>query len=343
VSPMTIRDIARISEVTVATVSRVINGSPLVKEETQAKVEAVIRENDFVPNPMARGLSTGVAESVTVILPDISNPFFAEVVKGISAEAEKFGLTTVLYDTDENPRREATALRNITRHHTRGIIITPVSDSAASGSTALELMTKRGIPVVLVDRDTPNSTFDGVFIDNVTGAREAVDALIESGHRKIAVVAGPTDSKPGRERLAGYQQALEEHGIRMDDRLVLQGDFRLDSGYTETLRLLSENLGVTAIFSCNNLMTLGVIKALREQGIAVPGGMGLVGFDEIPALDILGMPITHVARPTVEMGRIALSLLVDQMERGTGDNRLVQRVTLPPALVRQGSENMNKE
>ena len=335
---LTIRDIARMTDVSSATVSRVVNGSGLVKEETRVKIQRVISENAYVPNPMARGLSRGRPDTVTVVLPDISNPFFSEVVKGISAIADENHLKIILYDTDETLQRESAFLNGITPVHTRGIIIAPVSDSDDSDSSQLGLVSDRSVPVVLVDRDVKGSNFDGVFIDNIKGARDAVDALLAAGHTDIAIIAGPEGSKPGRERLIGYRNAIEGAGREVDESLICHGDFRLESGYQLTKDILSAARIPTAIFSCNNLMTLGVIKALRENQVSVPEDIALIGFDSIEMLDILGSPISHVARPTYEMGRIAMQLMLDQLEPSIQDDHKVQRVTLTPELVLQGSE-----
>lgn len=335
----TIKDIAKLSGVSQATVSRVINNPSSVKEETRRIVEQVIAENRYSPNAMARGLSMNESNTIGVVVPDISNPFFCEVIKGISAVADQNDLRIILCDTDENPKKEVAFLENLEQQKLKGIIITPISDSNEFDSEFSSIIEGVGIPIILVDRDVKYSNLSGVFIDNIKGAFDATSALINEGHKDIAVIAGPKTSKPGRDRLRGYIKAFEMNNIPVNEEYINYGDFRFESGYEITKKILNNGNRPTAIFSCNNLMTLGVLKAVRESNLRLPEDMALIGFDEIEHLDIMGFKISYVSRSTYSMGKIAMEILLEQFDSiKEKKENAVKRIILLPKLVLQGSE-----
>lgn len=343
---LTIKDIAKMAHVSPATVSRVLNHSAPVHEKTRKVIEQIISENHYSPNVLAQGLSQNQSNTVGVIVPDICNPFFCEVIKGISSVADQHDLQIILCNTDENPKKEAEFLVDLKQQKVQGIIITPISESNEFNLQYLNLLESIGTPIVLVDRDVKYSSFDGVFIDNVKGAFDAVSALIHEGHRKIAIIAGPKTSKPGRDRLRGYYKAFDLNHIPISESLIYYGDFQQESGYVLTQNILKLPDHPTAIFSCNNLMTLGVLKALREKSLRIPDDISLVGFDRIELLDILGYPISYITRQTDEMGQIAMNLLLERIEkkeRAEAEGDAMRRITLRPHLILKGSEKLSKK
>jgi LacI family transcriptional regulator len=198
-------------------------------------------------------------------------------------------------------------------------------------------------PITLIDRDVKYSNFDGVFIDNIKGAFDATEALIHEGHERIAIIAGPETSKPGRDRLRGYKKAHVRNDIFVNEELIFYGDFSLKSGYENAKKILKSELKPTAIFSCNNLMTLGVLKALRELNLKVPKDISLIGFDDIEVLEILGIEISAVSRPTFDMGRMAMEILIQQFNKSEKKkDNIVNRITLIPQLILRGSEKLVK-
>lgn len=343
---LTIKDIAKMAHVSQATVSRVLNHSAPVREETRKVIEQIISENHYSPNVMARGLSMNQSDTIGVVVPDICNPFFCEVIKGISAVADQHDLRIILCDTDENSKKEAEFLVNLKQQKVRGIIITPISETNEFNSQYLNLLESIGTPIVLVDRDVKYSNFDGVFIDNIKGAFDAVSALLHEGHRKIAIIAGPKTSKPGRDRLRGYYKAFEMNDIPVDEQMIYYGDFHQESGYNLARKIMEGPDRPTAIFSCNNLMTLGVLKALREGNCIIPDDVSLIGFDQMELLDILGYPISCIARQSDEMGKIAMNLLMERLEEESGAGAdakgdATRRITLIPQLILRGSEKLS--
>jgi len=340
---ITIKEIAKLSGVSQATVSRVINNSAPVNEETKKRIEQIIKDNNFTPNAVARGLSNKQTNTIGVLIPDISNPFFCEVLKGISCVAAENGLNIILCDTNENQQKEIDFLNNLKREQLKGLIITPISDTNEFNSDYTDLLEGMNEPITLIDRDVKYSNFDGVFIDNIKGAFDATTALINEGHKTIAIIAGPATSKPGRDRLRGYKKAHLRNDILINEELIYYGDFSLQSGYENTKKILNSKLKPTAIFSCNNLMTLGVLKALKELNLKTPNDISLIGFDDIEILDILGLGISAVSRPTFDMGKMAMEILIQQFNKNDKrKDNIVNRITLIPELILRGSEKLIK-
>jgi LacI family transcriptional regulator len=338
----TIRDIAREAKVSSATVSRVLNNSGYVKKETRDKIINTIEKMDYVPSAIARSLSNMETNTIGVVVPDIQNPFFGEVIKGISSIADQHNLKILLCDTDENYHdKEIKHLAMLKEQRIRGLIITPTSEENELNSEFLKSLENLGIPIVLLDRDVKYSNFDGVFIDNIGGAFAATNALIQEGHVRIAHIAGPITSLPGRDRLEGYRKAYLVNNVPFDDQLVFYGDFKQRSGYELTKQILKLAEKPSAIFVANNLMTMGCVKALREAHLNIPDNIALIGFDEVEAFSILGLNISYVSRPTVEMGQAAMDILLGKLNI---KNAFLptRRITLPTRLILEGSEKLVK-
>jgi LacI family transcriptional regulator len=334
----TIDDIARDTNLSSATISRVLNSSGYVKKETREKVVKSMEKLNYAPSAIARSLSMMETNIIGVVVPDINNPFFSEVIKGISSLADTHNLNIFLCDTDENHQgKELRQLRLLKEQRIRGLIITPTSENDENTARYLFEMEKFGIPVVLIDRDVKGSSLDGVFVDNTGGAFAATNVLIKEGHDRIAIITGPITSLPGRGRLEGYQKAFRSNGYQIDEELILQGDFMFESGYYLTQKILSMQERPTAIFCSNNLMTLGCMKALHEACLKIPQDISIISFDEIEVFNILGLNISYVARPTKEMGWEAMRILLSKMDLENTDTTQ-SRVILPTNLVLMGSE-----
>lgn len=335
-----IRDIAREAGVSSTTVSRVLNGSGYVKEETKALVLKTIKEFNYTPSAVARSLSKNETNTIGVIVPDIENPFFGKVIKGISALADERNLNIILCDTNENISKEIKFLNMLKEQRISGIIVTPTNDINEANNEQLSVLENMGIPIVLVDRDVKHSNFDGVFTDNIRGAYEATSALIKEGHRKIAIITGPNSSKPGRDRLTGYKKALRMNDIELNEGYLFYGDFKLESGYKATQEILKMEDRPTAILACNNMMNLGSIKALYENKLRIPQDMAIIGFDEVLMLDVVGLNISVVSRPDNDMGKKAMELLMKKMD--SKEHTGTVRLTLLSELILKGSEKLIK-
>lgn len=337
---MTIVDIAKKVGVSCATVSRVINNTAAVKKETREKVQAAINEYNFSPNSISGEINKIAQNTIAVVVPDITNPFFADVIKGISSEASKHNYSIIYCSTDENEDKEAAILKKLKSARIKGLIISPTTDTTEFNGDYLRLMENIGIPVYLVDRDVQYSNFDGVFIDNIKGAFDATNALIKEGHREIAIISGPKTSKPGRDRLRGFRKAFLMNELAANEDLIFYGDYGIQSGYDLTNHILSLNSKPTAIFACNNLMSLGALKSIREHGLSIPQDIAMITFDEIEILNILDLGISNVSMPSREMGKIAVRNLFNKIKNNNNNNSQTDTVTLIPTLKLKGSEKM---
>jgi LacI family transcriptional regulator len=219
-----------------------------------------------------------------------------------------------------------------------GIIITPVSEEDEITKRELQRFQDNGTPVVLVDRDIPASGFSGVFSDNVESAKQAVVALIKEGHRKIATISGPVTSKPGKERLDGYLMALREFGIEIRPEFIQDGDFRQAKAYECTKNLLDLDDPPTAIFTVNNLTTLGCLQCMTEYNMAIGKDISIVGFDDIDALKAIGYKLSVVDRDINRIGREAIRLLMDLIDTKVESRIEPKKIELPCELVLRGSE-----
>lgn len=333
---ITINDIAKEAGVSLATVSRVLNNSGYVKDETRKKVLEVIERLNYTPSAIARSLSKNITSTIGVIVPDITNPFFGEIIKGISRVAEENNLNIILCNSNEDMDKELKAIKTLREHRIRGLIITPTSVENDVNSEYLKALNNLGIPVVLVDGQLKYSNFNGVFVDNIKGSYDGVEVLIKEGHKDIAIITGRMNSKPAQDRLLGYEKALMMHKIKINKDYIMYGDYSLESGYRLTKELIHRKKRPTAIFVCSNFMTLGCLKALREHNLRVPDDIALMAFDKIDVLNILGMNLSHIEGPSTELGEIGMNLLVNSIKNP--EDTEIKNITITPNLVLNGSE-----
>ena len=323
-----LQEVAKRAKVSIATVSRVLNKSDKVVPETRAVVEQALLDLGYRPSRVARRLrmNSGHAHLVGLIIPDIQNPFYAEIARGVedAAYASKYAL--ILCNSDENLEKERFYLDVMRDESVDGIVLPPFDDT----DVAVLEMVKTGIPVVCVDRSHAKVKTDLVEVDNYQGALEAVRHLIDKGHKSIALIEGRAQVSTSRERRRGYLDALGAHGITPRKDLMRAGDFKQESGRVLTNELLDLRKPPTALFVCNNLMTVGALGALHQRGVRVPADVALVGFDDLPWAEALDPPPTVVRQPAYEVGRQAMELL---LKRIMEPQRPPVTVRLRPELV----------
>lgn len=344
---MNIVDIARLARVSTATVSRVLNHSGKVKEETRERIQKLIDENNYVPNAIARSLCMQDRDSIGVIVPDIGNEFFSDVIQGITEITGKSIYNILFFNTDEREEIEHDYLKVVVSERLKGLLISPVSDHDDYTAQELERLEKSGIPVVLIDRNLEGKQFDGAFVKNFDGAYEGVQALINEGHEKIAIITGPVASLPGKERLHGYQKALEDHGLTVREEYQVAGNFRINKAYEQTGYLLSLPDPPTAIFTVNNLTSLGCLKYLIEHHLKPGKDIAVMGFDSIAALNIIEYPFSTIERDARRQGQEAMKLLLEKLEtidenKNERRDREVNKVFVPYKVVLRGSEKYGK-
>lgn len=338
---MNIKEIAGIAGVSSATVSRVINNSGYVKEETKKKVLGIIEKYDYVPNAIARSLSINDSLSIGVIIPDIENEFFSKVISGISELADEYRYNLVLLCSNENLQKEHEFLRLVESQRLRGIIITPISESDKFTQEYLFRLKRQGIPIVLVDRDVKEEVIDGVFVDNKLGAYEGVLALIKAGHGDIAIITGPDTSKPGKDRYKGFEMAMKEAGLYIKKEYIECGDFKIEKAYECMKRLMNLKTPPTAVFSSNNLTTLGCLKYITEKGLKPGEDISIIGFDEIEALKIIDYNLSVIDRDAKEQGKEAMKLLYKAIKRESAHKKSIERIIIPHNIILRGSEKKN--
>lgn len=335
---VTIRDIAKEAGVSQATVSRVLNDSGYVKEETRNKILKVIEKLNYSPSAIARSLSTNKTNTIGVLVPDINNPFFGEVIKGISEVADKHGLNIIFCDTDESLEKEIRSLKVMKEQRIEGIIIAPCSAEDDLNSTYLSHLKDIGIPVVLVEGHLNRSDFSGVFVDNLQGAFDATEALIRNGHKKIAIITGRMNSRSAQDRLLGYKKALSKYNIPVNDKYIFYGDYKQSGGYCLTKEILKMEDRPTAIFVSSNMMTLGCLKAVFEEKLRVPDDIAVIGFDDLEFINLAGMNISYVKGPTKGMGKKAMEILIESLNNR--EKNEIRTIIFPLHLILNGSEKL---
>lgn len=327
----TIKDVAKRAGVSVATVSHVINGTRPVSPDTAAKVWKAIKELDYHPNAVARSLRTRVTHVIGVVVSDITNPFFATLVRGAEDAAIEAGYSLIVCNSDEDLGKEDLYVNMLRRRRMDGLLIAPVRDGA---SPAVRELSRSGMPFVFIDRKAKGIAADSVLSDNFRGAYLATSHLIERGHERIGIVLGIPGATTTEERYAGYRAALREAGVGGDRELVAFGEYRTNGGYRCARGFLARRRPPTAIFSTNNLMTLGVLKALFAAGIRVPREMAVIGFDDLEWAEMGQPPLTVVTQRPYEIGNRAVKLLLERLGGYRGEPR---EIRVPVDLLVRGS------
>ncbi len=304
-------DVARRAKVNISTVSRTINQTGKIGEETQRRVRKVMAELGYKPNRVARRLRTrdGTSHLLGLIIPNIQNIFFADLARGVEDVAYRNDFAVLLCNYDEDPAKEQFYLDVMQAESVDGIILPPVHEDDA----AVLRVVQNGIPVVCVDRSLSSLTLDKVEVENHQGAVEAVTHIISRGHSRIGIICGPADSSTGRERLRGYKDAHAAAGIALKPELIRFGDYKQGSGRELSEQLLNLPHPPTALFVCNGLMTTGALETIYNRGLRIPKQIALVGFDELPLATVFNPPLTLVRQPAYEVGKSAAELLLKRL------------------------------
>ncbi len=328
---LTIAEIAAQAGVSIPTVSRVLNGRPDVAPATRARIEQIIKESGYVRSSAAKALRKGSSGIIDLLVPHLDNQYVTEIVRGVEEALERTGLRLALSFTQGKSFGERQWLDKIADRATDGVILV----LARGQSSRLNELRQRGIPFVVVDhRGELGPDVPSVGSTNWAGGRIAVEYLLSLGHKRIAIIAGPPSFRCSLDRIAGYCSALEAAGIPIDPNLIRPGDFRLQSGYTQTMALLALPHPPTAIFAGSDMQAMGVYKALYLRNIRVPEGMSVIGFDDIPFTGIASPSLTSVRQPLFDMGRVATTMLLRLV---AGESLDSPRVELATTLITRES------
>jgi len=336
----TIYDIAKLAGVSPATVSRALNQKGQVKEETRKKILEIAEELNYSPNYLARSLKKKRTFTIALIISDVTNPFFTTLARGVEDKASDQGFNTIFCNTDEDPAKEKEYIDLMLKKRVDGLVVA----SCSNGDTLRGLKEKE-VPVVLVDRKIEDFDGDSVVGDSKEAAYELIRHLTEvHGFREIAMITGPVTISTSKDRVAGYQRALQEAGIPVKPEWIMMGSYKEDFGYQIATRFFSEKKKLPqAVFAGNNFIAIGIVRAARERGIKIPEDLALVVFDDLESASLLYPFLTVAKQPAYTMGSLATQFLLERIEkRGIREKREV--VLKVETIIRRscgckGSEN----
>jgi LacI family transcriptional regulator len=328
-SKVTITDVARAAGVSTATVSRVLNSHSQVDPRLAEAVRRTVKELNYRPSRVARTLRTRQSRVWVLIISDVRNPFFTDMVRGVEDIAYSAGYSLVLCNAEEDLAKETSYLELAVAENVGGVILTPVGSA-----TNLAPLMQLGVPVVLADRSLSPPFVDSVTVNNAAGAYAAIDHLITGGYRRIACITGPLSKTTGSERYVGYCEALKDADLAEDERLVRVADFREAGGQRAMQELLALDDPPDAVFVANNVMTIGALQAIAKAHLEIPRDIAVIGFDDMSWSSLLRPPLTTVAQPTYDLGVETGRLLLSRLEGYSGAARTV---VLSPSLVVRAS------
>lgn len=324
----TVKDVAKLARVSVGTVSNVLTGAPPVSADRRDRVLAAIRQLDYHPNAVARSLKLRRTKMLGMIISDITNPFFPQLVRGAEDAALQRGYLLITFNTDDRVEREKQVLSVLRTRRVDGVmlVIAPNSGDIAHIHSTLA----SGIAIVCLDRLPSGINVDSVTVDNTSGARDCVRHLLSLGHRKIAMITGSRTLQTARERLQGYKDAFRETGLPVRPEWVREGDFRSESGYRLGIEVLSGPHHPSALFVANGMMALGVLKAFEDLRVRCPRDIALATFDDLPLFETLRPHLTAVAQPAYAIGYKGVELILERIESKQKDD--------PPVTLRLPTE-----
>ena len=322
----TLQDVARQAGVSPMTVSRVVNGSAQVSPALRARVEQALAETGYKPNMLARSLRAQRTDTIALLLPDMTNPFFTTLAHGVETAAREAGLTMFLANSDEREDEEQRLVQALLQRQVDGLLVA----TAGTGRETIRQCREQGVPLVLVDRPPQgDAEVDVVRADSETGSCELGRLLVGLGHRDLAVLSGPSTVLTAVERVTGFRRAVvTEAGL--PEPLVLHGSFSIASGHEMALAAMARTPRPSALFATNNFIAIGVLHALDELGIRVPADIAVVGLDDLPEAMVTFPFLTVAAQPAFEIGSVSVAVLLDRL---ASPDRAPQEVVLPTRLV----------
>jgi len=340
-SAPTMIDVARCAGVSIATVSAFLNGTSNVSTRLAQRIEAAISTIGYERNAVARSLKTGATHTVGLTVADIRNPFFTDVVATIQNVLNRAGFAVMLCSSDEDTAKQDDQVKLLLERMVDGLIIAP----AGEDEIMRRLVKSTRKPIVLIDRMIEGLGVDAVLLDNTNAVLEAVQYLTSLGHRRIGYISGTPSTTTGRDRLEGYRRALATAGIAVDPALIRDGNFREADGYRAAMQLMTLAQRPTALFSANNLMVIGAMRAIRDLGLTCPADVSVASMDDFVWADIFGPRLTTVAQPVEAIGEQAARLLLDRLSGNatsepkvlTLQGRLMVRNSCAPVPVTQSA------
>ncbi|WP_326907682.1 LacI family DNA-binding transcriptional regulator [Sedimentibacter sp. MB31-C6] len=337
---ITIKEVAKEAGVSIATVSMIINKKDKnITDATRMKVLEVVKKHNYIPNAMAGSLVTQRTNIIGLILPDITNPFFPGIARGAEDKANKSGYSIIFCNTDDQLEVEEKYIENLTKKMVDGIIIAHSSNSKKMP----KILERCKAPVILIDRDFYSENIRGkVLVDNLNGAYKGVNYLIKNGYKKIAFLSGSLKTRTATDRLEGYKMALKDNSIKFNELLVKSGEYRIEWGKNGVKKLLSTNEDFDSIFCGNDLIAIGAMKELKENGYHIPEDIGVMGFDDIYMAGLVDPPLTTIRQPIYEMGYKAMELLIDNINNKNNkisNPQKMKSIILETKIIERNSTN----
>ncbi len=324
---LTIKQIAKLAGVSTATVSRVINNKPGLTAGTRRKVQNIIKRYQYIPSAVARSLVTKRSHSIGLLLSDITNPAYAELVNVIEQEARKSNYVVIFFGTGNDLKLQKSGIDFLREKQVDAIIFA----SVFLHNPEVEKLAGEGFPLVLVNRRLEHDIASYVVMDDVLGGYKATEHLIKLGHRRIGMISGPISYSTGSERLEGYRKALRKYNIPIDRELIKMGDFRKDSGYIAGEQFIRMANRPTAIFAANDYTAIGAFEAILDKGLRVPEDIAIVGHDDVEWASFGGIRLTTIRGDKLEMGKKATQLILEKLESGKTND--LCHIVLEPGLI----------
>lgn len=334
----TMKDIARRTGLGLATISSYFNGGN-VREKNRKKIEEAIEELHYEVNEVARGLKTNATKTIGVVIPELNNVFCSEIITGMEDVLRSHGYATIICDCRTDRKLEKEAVEFLTRKRVDGIINMPVDVSG----THLKAFDRTGKPIVIIDRKIQGLSCDSVLVDNERAAEDAVEFLMENGHRNIGIIVGPQEIFTAQERLKGYYAAHEKRGIPVQESLIYHGDYIIQGGVKGLEELVKKNPQMTAVFVTNYEMTMGAVIGINELGIHMPKELSMIGFDNLQFARACSPKLTIVSQPTEAIGEKVAQMILSRL--GVGEETEEKTVTLKlqtEIIMGKSVRNLNK-
>jgi DNA-binding LacI/PurR family transcriptional regulator len=310
-SKRTIHEVARRAKVSITTVSRTINSPSLVDPATASRVWQAIQELNYYPNTHARSLVSGRSRILGLIVSDITNPFFPELVKRFEEAALERGYDILVSSTDYDSARGAHAIRRMLEHKVEGVSLM----TSEMDESLVDQFARRRVPLVFLDVGTPGDRVTNIVVDYETGVNQAVDHLVSLGHRRIGFVSGPQELKSARIRLTAFIRALDQYGIKEADRVVVEGDHKVGGGFNAMTRILDRPDPPAAMLASNDLTAIGIMRAIHSAGLKVPANISVVGFDDIWLAQFTEPPLTTVRLPVQDIAEKSCHALLSSIDK----------------------------
>lgn len=335
---ITIKDVARETGCSITTVSLVLNKKETrISQKTRDRIIETAQRLAYHPNQIAAGLASRRTRTLGLVMPDITNSFFANIAGSVEAECEKRGYSLFLCNSNEDPAKDVDYIYNLMNQNIAGIMLIMASGNGGGHIPCCTgLLAEANVPLVFVDRFWPSSTAVNVYSDNEAGGYLAARALLERGHRRIGFISGTNGTASSNQRLYGYIRALQEYGVPFSSDLVAEGNYKTETGYLLGGKLMDK--GVTAIFAANDMMALGVYRQAAERKISIPGDLSVIGYDNVAFTEFLSVPLTTVEQPTTEIGITAVTKIMAMIN---GEADIKDEIFLPKLIERESIKNIN--